>query len=80
MKKIKTWMLLIAVALVTNMAVSCNEEDLPDNYYTATEMTAAGFLQNDPEVISLLLPTGECAGDIFPAHESGANMDTCSSS
>ena len=48
MKKIKTWMLLIAVALVTNMAVSCNEEDLPDNYYTATEMTAAGFLQNDP--------------------------------
>lgn len=48
MKKIKTWMLLIAVALVTNMAVSCNEENLPDNYYTATEMTAAGFLQNDP--------------------------------
>ena len=48
MKKIKTWMLLIAVALVTNMAVSCNEEDLPDNYYTATEMTAAGCLQNDP--------------------------------
>ena len=48
MKKIKTWMLLIAVALVTNMAVSCNEEDLPDKYYTATEMTAAGFLQNDP--------------------------------
>lgn len=48
MKKIKTWTLLIAVALVTNMAVSCNEEDLPDNYYTATEMTAAGFLQNDP--------------------------------
>ena len=48
MKKIKTWMLLIAVALVTNMAVSCNEEDLPDNYYTATEMTAAGFLQHDP--------------------------------
>ena len=36
MKKIKTWMLLIAVALVSNMAVSCNEEDLPDNYYTAT--------------------------------------------
>ena len=48
MKKIKTWMLLITVALVTKMAVSCNEEDLPDNYYTATEMTAAGFLQNDP--------------------------------
>ena len=45
----KTWMLLAAVAFIANIVVSCNDDDFPDNYYTATEVTAAGFLQQNPE-------------------------------
>lgn len=48
----KTWMLLAAVAFIANIVVSCNDDDFPDNYYTATEVTAAGFLQQNPERFS----------------------------
>ncbi len=48
MKKIQLWMLLIVAAILSGITVSCSDEDVPDNYYTATELTAAGFLKNNP--------------------------------
>lgn len=45
-------MLLAAVAFIANIVVSCNDDEFPDNYYNATEVTAAGFLQQSPERFS----------------------------
>lgn len=48
----KTWMLLAAVTFIANIVVSCDDDDFPDNYYNATEVTAAGFLKQSPERFS----------------------------
>jgi len=45
-----------------------------------TAFNSDDLLEDDPEVLVFRRSAAECAWDIFPAHPSGPNSDTCPSS
>lgn len=42
----------VACCSIATMFTACNDDDIPENFYSATKVTAAGFIENDADRFS----------------------------